>query len=126
MGENNQKELSIEQLKKELAKLKEENRYLSENINNKEIEISELKEAHEKELKEKLDAKEKQLKADMDLNQKNFDNINNMQTMYIRRRESELDEMVNVANHMVNCVESFAYLCKFASNKVIERITKEN
>lgn len=134
---DNIKDLTKEELVKLLKKKEEEIHYLSEDINNKEIEISNLKEAHEKELNEKItvltmqkDSAIEELRKEKDKDLKtNLDNAQNVidnQNKYINRRENELNESINLLNNVVTCVESFAAICKYANGEVIKKITKEN
>lgn len=122
----NEKELTKEELLKLLKQREEEIRYLGENINNKDEEISNLKEAHEKELNTKIEEALKAKETDIKNNNDSFEKIINNQTSYITRRETELSELVNLSNNITTCIDSFAAICKYANSEIIKKVTKEN
>lgn len=122
----NYKDMTKEELIKALKEKEEEVHYLSENINNKEIEISNLKEEHKQQLESKVNEISKAKDKDMQINTELAQNKINEISGFLSRRENELNETINLLNNVVTCVDAFSAICKYANGEIIKKVTKEN
>lgn len=118
-------EKDIKELQKRIKMLEEEKRFLAENIENKEKEITKLKEESSIKLNNTIKEYENNINKQASVLSEQFSKEKEKMIDYTTRRENELTDAINMSNNIITCLDSFIAICKYSNSKIINEVTKE-